>query len=131
MLSTNLLDMVEDPYSEDRQLAAPKDTGAMNEEVRQREQELKQAKLAIIEFFDEKWLELGSNPKFNHPLQQLWNRTDRLAETELFIFGNALIQCKKINSERTKLLAREVKILKENKRKGSIYGMCLAGQLCG
>lgn len=66
---------------------------------------LLKARRIISDLFVDKWLKSSTG----NELQTLWERSDRIAYTEILIFGDCLEKCKKINEKRTKDLVKKIK----------------------
>lgn len=60
---------------------------------------------AIERAFGSLWLEIEGN----HPIKKIWNRPDRLATVELFVFGAALEKLQKTEPEWLKMTLNKVK----------------------
>lgn len=63
---------------------------------------------AIERAFDPQWLEI----KGDHPVKRLWNRPDRLATVELFVFGAALEKLQRTQPEWLKMTVKKIKTSK-------------------
>jgi len=78
----------------------------------------------IMDQFGKAWLESSTE----NEIQKLWKRTDRIANTELLIFGDCLEKCRIINEDRAKHFVEIIKSSRSsNERRGAIYEILVAG----
>lgn len=88
--------------------------------------ELTTALEAVKSSFSERWLCEASS---NHLLQQLWNRRDSIATTELYALGRAIGMARAIDSLWVDGLVSTIRKPDENNQRGALFEICACSYL--